>query len=82
LNRVYSVKDFNVESKKFIEKIAVMPTKCLGYNKAMLNYSLENNLFKSLQNEFELFNENTLTNDYKEGNKSFFERRDPVFEGR
>ena len=82
LNRVYSVKDFNEESKKFIEKMAKMPTKCLGYNKAMLNYSLENNLFKSLQNEFKLFNENALTNDYKEGNKSFFERRDPVFEGR
>ncbi|KKK41213.1 hypothetical protein LCGC14_0941430 [marine sediment metagenome] len=82
LNRIYSVKDFNVESREFIEKIAKMPTKCLGYNKAMLNYSLGNDLFKSLQNEFKLFNENSMTNDYKEGNKSFFERRDPVFEGR
>lgn len=59
-----------------------MSTKCLGYDKSMLNYSLENNLFKSLQNEFKLFNENSMTNDYKEGSKSFFERRDPVFEGR
>ena len=82
LNRKYSVKEFNAESRKFIEKIASMPTKCLGYDKSMLNYSIENNLFKSLQNEFKLFNENSMTKDYKEGNKSFFERRDPVFEGR
>ncbi|KKK41766.1 hypothetical protein LCGC14_0490320 [marine sediment metagenome] len=82
LNRIYSVKDFNGKSREFIEKIARMPTKCLGYNKSMLNYSLENNLFKSLQNEFKLFNENSMTNDYEEGIKSFYERRDPVFEGR
>ncbi len=82
LSRIYSVEDFNKGSREFIEKIARMPTKCLGYNKAMLNYSFGNDLFTSLQNEFKLFNENSMTNDYKEGNKSFFERRDPIFEGR
>ncbi len=82
MSRIYSVEDFNNDSREFIEKIAGMPTKCLGYDKAVLNYSLGNDLFTSLQNEFKLFNENSLTNDYKEGLNSFYEHRDPIFEGR
>ncbi len=82
VNKVYPAAQFIKNSKKFIRKIAEMPTKCLGYNKAMFNYSFINDLPNSLQNEFKLFNENMKTSDYREGNRSFIERREPQYEGK
>jgi len=82
VNKVYPLSEFNKKSKEFIQKIAEMPTKCLGYNKAMLNYSFINDLPSSLQNEFNLFTENMKTHDYREGNKSFLEKREPIYEGK
>jgi 2-(1,2-epoxy-1,2-dihydrophenyl)acetyl-CoA isomerase len=82
VNKVYPVAQFIENSKKFIRKIAEMPTKCLGYNKTMFNYSFINDLPNSLQNEFKLFNENMKTYDFREGNRSFIERREPEYEGK
>ena len=81
VNKIYPVAQFNEKSKDFIQKIANMPTKCLGYNKAMFNYSFINDLPKSLQNEFKLFTENMKTYDFREGNKSFIQKREPLFKG-
>lgn len=82
INKVYPLEEFDKRSTEFINKLARMPTKCLGYNKTMLNFSLENDLVNSLQNEFYLYNENMKTHDFREGNRSFLEKRDPVFKGR
>lgn len=82
VHRVYPVSEFNERSKEFIQEIAEMPTRCLGYNKAMLNYSFVNDLPSSLQNEFFLFGENMKTHDYREGNRSFLEKREPHYKGR
>ncbi|MFX1281059.1 MAG: enoyl-CoA hydratase/isomerase family protein [Promethearchaeota archaeon] len=82
VNKVYSFSEFEKKSNVFIGNIAEMPTRCLGYNKTMLNYSLMNDLVSSLQNEYHLFSENMKTYDFREGNKSFQEKRDPVFKGR
>lgn len=82
INKVYPASQFNEDSKEFIRKIAKMPTKCLGYNKDMFNYSFINDLPSSLQNEFNLFTENTKTSDSREGNKSFIEKRAPQFKGK
>jgi 2-(1,2-epoxy-1,2-dihydrophenyl)acetyl-CoA isomerase len=82
VNKVYPLHEFNEKSKEFIEKIAKLPTRCFGYNKAMLNYSFVNDLTSSLQNEVYLFSENMKTYDSKEGNLSFREKRDPKFKGR
>ena len=79
---MYPLDEFNEKSKEFIEKIAQMPTRCFGYNKAMLNYSFVNDLTSSLQNESYLFNENTKTHDSKEGHRSFLEKREPKFKGK
>ncbi|MFW9822931.1 MAG: enoyl-CoA hydratase-related protein, partial [Candidatus Thorarchaeota archaeon] len=73
---------FNEKSKEFIQRIAEMPTKCLGYNKAMFNYSFINDLTSSLQNEFNLFTTNMRTYDSREGHRSFLEKRDPQFKGK
>ena len=82
VNRVYPFTEFEEKSSEFIQSMAEMPTRCLGYNKTMLNYSLMNDLVSSLQNEHYLFSENMKTYDFREGNKSFQEKRDPVFKGR
>jgi len=82
VNKVFPLSEFKAKSKEFIQKIADMPTTCLGYNKAMLNYSFINDLPSSLQNEFKLFTENMKTHDYREGNKSFLEKREPIYEGK
>ncbi|MFX0145323.1 MAG: enoyl-CoA hydratase/isomerase family protein [Candidatus Hodarchaeota archaeon] len=82
VNQVYPVEVFKQSSLEFIKKIAKMPTKCLGYNKAMLNFSQLNELFPSLQNEFKLYCKNIRTYDFGEGMKSFMKKREPRFKGR
>lgn len=82
VSEVYPFSEFEERSKDYIEKITRMPTKCLGYNKSMLNFSFLNDLVSSLQNEFYLFNENMKTYDFREGNRSFLEKREPSFKGK
>ena len=82
VNKVYSASEFKRKTNEFIQKIANMPTMCLGYNKNMLNYSQYNELFPSLQNEFRLYLKNIRTHDFGEGMKSFLKKREPRFIGR
>jgi len=82
INQIYPIEEFKQNSKIFIEKIAELPTKCLGYNKAMLNFSQFNELFPSLQYEFNLYLKNIRTYDFGEGMKSFIKKRAPQFKGR
>lgn len=82
INEVYKVSEFKDKTIEYIRKIAEMPTKCLGYNKNMLNYSQYNELFPSLQNEFRLYLKNIRTHDFGEGMKSFLKKREPRFIGR
>ncbi|MFX1329515.1 MAG: enoyl-CoA hydratase/isomerase family protein [Promethearchaeota archaeon] len=82
VNHVYPLEEFKQKSLEFIEKIASMPTKCLGYDKSMLNFSQFNELFPSLQHEFRLYCKNIRTYDFGEGMKSFVKKRDPKFKGR
>lgn len=82
VNKVYPLEEFKQKSLEYIGKIANMPTKCLGYNKAMLNFSQYNELFPSLQNEFRLYCKNIRTYDFGEGMKSFMKKREPKFKGR
>ena len=82
INKVYALDEFKEKSNGYISKLANLPTKCLGYNKAMLNYSQFNELFPSLQNEFKLYLKNIRTYDFGEGMKSFAKKREPEFKGR
>jgi enoyl-CoA hydratase/carnithine racemase len=79
----YYPKDrFTEKSMEFVQKIANMPTKCLGYDKAMLNFSMKNDFFPSLKNEFKLYCKNIASKDFGEGMKSFYDKREPKFIGR
>ena len=82
VTKVYPLKEFKEKSDEFIRKVAEMPTKCLGYNKAMMNFSQFHELFPSLQNEFRLYCKNIRTYDFGEGMKSFMKKREPKFKGR
>ncbi len=82
VTKVYPLNEFKEKSHEFAQKIAKMPTKCLGYNKSMLNFSQFNELFPSLQNEFRLYCKNIRTYDFGEGMKSFIRKREPKFKGR
>jgi len=82
VTKVYPLEEFKEKSYEFARKIGEMPTKCLGYNKAMLNFSQFNELFPSLQNEFRLYCKNIRTYDFGEGMKSFMKKREPKFKGK
>ncbi|MHA2120237.1 MAG: enoyl-CoA hydratase/isomerase family protein [Promethearchaeota archaeon] len=82
INEYYPLLEFEEKSNEYVKRMAQMPTRCLGYNKAMINYSLTNDLFTSLQNDIFLFTENMKTADAREGHRSFLEKREPVFKGR
>ncbi|MFX1408804.1 MAG: enoyl-CoA hydratase/isomerase family protein [Promethearchaeota archaeon] len=82
VNKVFPLSKFKEKSKEYIQKITELPTMCIGYDKAMLNYSQYNELFPSLQKEFRLYCKNIRTYDFGEGMKSFSQKRDPKFKGR
>lgn len=82
VTKVYAVSEFKEKSTEYLKKIAKLPTKCLGYNKAMLNFSQFNEMVPSLHHEFKLYCKNIRTRDFGEGMKSFLKKREPKFTGR
>ena len=82
ITKVYTTSEFKAKSREYLEKIAELPTRCLGYNKAMLNFSQFNEMIPSLHHEFKLYCKNIRTKDFGEGMKSFLKKRKPKFLGR
>jgi len=82
ITKVYHNLEFREKSKNYIKEISKMPTKCLGFNKTMLNFSQYHELFLSMQHEFKLYCKNIATKDFGEGMHSFIKKRDPKFIGR
>ena len=82
VNKVYALSEFSTKSEEFIQSIANLPTKCLGYNKNMLKFSQYNELFPSLNHEFKLYCKNIASYDFGEGMKSFKQKRKPKFKGK
>ena len=81
VTEVFNESEFIDRAKEYINRIAKLPTKCLGYNKMMLNYSQVNPFFPSLNYEFKLYCKNIATHDFGEGLRSFKEKRESNFIG-
>jgi 2-(1,2-epoxy-1,2-dihydrophenyl)acetyl-CoA isomerase len=82
VNFYFPLSIFKDKSKEFINKLAELPTKCIGYNKTMLNYSQYNEFFPSLNHEFKLYTKNIGSFDFWEGMESFKGKREPKFIGK
>ena len=48
VNKIYPAADFEVQAMEYVQKLASLPTRTLGYNKTMLNFSLLNDLIPSM----------------------------------
>jgi 2-(1,2-epoxy-1,2-dihydrophenyl)acetyl-CoA isomerase len=84
MGMIYKVFDddlFKDESIKLAETLAQMPTKALALTKQALQFSEANNLKQQLALEDELQQAAAGTNDFKEGVKSFLDKRKPHFKG-
>ena len=82
LYKVFSVGTFEEEVRQLAVKMALMPTKALGFTKKLLNQSMANDLEQQLSLESDLQIESAESEDYTEGVKAFIEKRKPVFTGK
>ena len=82
VNSVFPLSNFDQEARAFLQRLAEMPTFCLGTNKANLNFGLTNTLETALAFEVDRFAVNRRSADNVEGEASFREKRQPVYTGR
>ena len=79
--KVFEDDVFEMESWQIALTLSEMPTKALGLTKQLLNSSQTNSLREQLKQEEKLQAQAGLTVDFKEGVKSFLEKRKAVFRG-
>ncbi|MEM0287217.1 MAG: enoyl-CoA hydratase-related protein [Nitrososphaerota archaeon] len=82
VNWVFPDQTFLDEVQRIADKIARGPTKALGLTKMALNKALYSDLQSMLDYEARLQQEAAETHDHREGVSAFFEKREPVFQGR
>jgi len=81
VTKIFPASEFREKAREYLYNLANLPTKCLGYNKTMLNFSQFNEMIPSLHHEFKLYCKNIRTKDFGEGMKSFLKKRDPKYIG-
>ncbi len=80
--KIFEDTNFEEESKKMAQTLALMPTKGLAYTKHVLNQSFVNTWEEQLSVEDEYQQKAADTADYAEGINSFLEKRSPKFTGK
>jgi 2-(1,2-epoxy-1,2-dihydrophenyl)acetyl-CoA isomerase len=81
VNRVVSPDDLMKEAKGLAKRIAAAPSLVLAFTKRAIYQSARNNLKSQLIYEAYAWNTLLGTEDFKEGIKSFLEKREPHFKG-
>lgn len=82
VNATWPLAEFDERAAAYLRDLAKMPTYCLGTNKTNLRWGLEHPLEEALVAELVRFRANATTADAEEGQRSFIERDDPVYDGR
>ena len=81
INRVVAEEELQSEALKFAARLAKMPTAAIGRIKQMLAVTMNNDLPAQLGVEHSAQIQSGQSNDFKEGVKAFFEKRQPEFTG-
>jgi 2-(1,2-epoxy-1,2-dihydrophenyl)acetyl-CoA isomerase len=79
--KIYPDEGFADEALKIAIQLSKMPTKALSYTKQALNSSMTNSFEEQLLEEDKLQQRAAQTSDYKEGVRSFIEKRTASFKG-
>lgn len=79
--KIFPDEGFADEALKIAIHLSKMPTKALAYTKQALNSSMTNSFEEQLQEEDKLQQRAAQTSDYKEGVRSFIEKRTANFKG-
>jgi 2-(1,2-epoxy-1,2-dihydrophenyl)acetyl-CoA isomerase len=81
INRVVAAENLMEETMRMANKLSLAPTASIGRIKKMLNRTFSNDLQMQLDLEGEMQLESGKSNDFKEGVRAFFEKRQPNFTG-
>jgi 2-(1,2-epoxy-1,2-dihydrophenyl)acetyl-CoA isomerase len=82
INKVVDDDQLMNEALAYAEKLAQMPTRSIGMIKRLLNRSFDSDLLTQLDFEAAYQGLATSTADMSEGWASFFEKREPRFQGK
>jgi 2-(1,2-epoxy-1,2-dihydrophenyl)acetyl-CoA isomerase len=81
INRIVGAEHLMSEATAMAERLALAPTGAIGRIKKMINASFSNTLQEQLEMEHQAQIESGRSEDFKEGVRSFFEKRPPQFSG-
>lgn len=82
VNKVVPADDLMPESETWANKLAAMPPIALGFAKQLAYKAIENDLLSQIDYEMQMMAICRDTNDHRESDKAFVEKRAAKFEGR
>lgn len=81
VTRVVAHDDLQARAQSLAAKLALMPTRAIGYTKQAIYGAADRTLAEALEYEAELQTAAFKTRDFQEGLAAFLEKREPVFTG-